>query len=175
MRAPADSRVCRTQGVTLIELLVVVVVIAVVLSIAFPVLVSSRLAGRGVATVSNLKQIGVSRHPFSGRLLPITPPTLPSAFRSTARPRMGIGSTTHTFSTWRFHRECRVKFSKCPEHHNMQSCHRRSPAIANSPFRSAFTLRASFGIRFVCNGPNYCVYSDGVILRFHRRKGHCNN
>lgn len=65
MRAPADLRVCRMQGVTLIELLVVVVVIAVVLSIAFPVLVSSRLAGREVATVSNLKQIGASLHDYA--------------------------------------------------------------------------------------------------------------
>ena len=80
MRAPADSRVCRTQGVTLIELLVVVVVIAVVLSIAFPLLVSVRLAGRGVATVSNLKQIGASLHDYAAE----NRDDAPSVFRAAA-------------------------------------------------------------------------------------------
>jgi prepilin-type N-terminal cleavage/methylation domain-containing protein len=46
------------RGVTLLEVLVVIVVIALCVAISLPSLISTRLAARGVATVSNMSQIG---------------------------------------------------------------------------------------------------------------------
>ncbi|BDI33812.1 hypothetical protein CCAX7_58630 [Capsulimonas corticalis] len=49
-----------SQGFTLIELLVVIAIIAILASILFPVFASARAKARDIATLSNLKQIGLA-------------------------------------------------------------------------------------------------------------------
>ena len=57
--APQAKRAPR-RGFTLIELLVVIAIIAILAAILFPVFAKARAKARDIATISNLKQIGLA-------------------------------------------------------------------------------------------------------------------
>src|SRR5690348_16631762 len=50
----------KRRGFTLIELLVVIAIIAILAAILFPVFAQAREKARGIACISNLKQIGLA-------------------------------------------------------------------------------------------------------------------
>jgi prepilin-type N-terminal cleavage/methylation domain-containing protein len=50
----------KSQGFTLIELLVVIAIIAILAAILFPVFAKARSKARDIATISNLKQVGLA-------------------------------------------------------------------------------------------------------------------
>ncbi len=54
------------RGFTLIELLVVIAIIAILAAILFPVFAQAKLAAKGTASLSNLKQIGTGHAIYSG-------------------------------------------------------------------------------------------------------------
>ena len=53
------------HGFTLIELLVVIAIIAILAAILFPVFAQARESARGIACISNFKQIGTSIHMYA--------------------------------------------------------------------------------------------------------------
>ena len=53
-------KVSRKTGFTLIELLVVIAIIAILAAILFPVFAQARAKARGIACLSNVKQVGTA-------------------------------------------------------------------------------------------------------------------
>jgi prepilin-type N-terminal cleavage/methylation domain-containing protein len=56
----------RNHAFTLIELLVVIAIIAILAAILFPVFAQAKAAAKTTATLSNLKQLGLSVHMYAG-------------------------------------------------------------------------------------------------------------
>lgn len=106
--APADSaakgrRPSRVlAGFTLVELLVVMALIAVLVSLLFPALASARQAGRKVACLSNLRQIGIAVHTYAddyGGTIPYGPKAPPFTSPASFYPSTGAPTSLLSLQT----------------------------------------------------------------------------
>ena len=65
MRIQSRKPQTKRRGFTLIELLVVITIIAILMALVLPAIISARAAARSVQCKNNLRQFGIALHSFS--------------------------------------------------------------------------------------------------------------
>jgi len=92
LRRPGSNRPLASGAFTLIELLVVIAIIAILASLLLPALGSAKSAAKKAACISNLRQVGLAIHAYSGEFdgrIPFGPKAPPFTSPSSLYPSTG--------------------------------------------------------------------------------------